>query len=93
MPQQKAVNYQCNHLLLEQPCQLSLNLCIQKVMFKHFIDVSLCNGCSEVLIVTWHDHLHQILVCHPLVVIRVKVSDDIMRISFSCLLNSVIPTQ
>ena len=59
-------------------------------MLKHLVDVSLCNSCSQVLVIAGHHHLHQVLVAHHLILIRVKVADDIVCICFCSLFHAIV---
>ena len=59
-------------------------------MLRHFVYVPLSDRSSQILIVTGHDHLHQILVIQLLITIWVKVLDDVISIGFSCFFNTVV---
>ena len=80
---------QCD-LLFKKPRQFCFNFRIKEVMFEHLVDVSLGDGCSEVLVVAGHNHLHEILIGHPFIVIRVKVANYIVGISFSRLFYTIV---
>ena len=59
-------------------------------MLENFVDVPLGDGSAEILVITWHHHLHQILVGHPLILVGVEITDNIVSVGFSCLFDSII---
>ena len=59
-------------------------------MLCHFVDVSLGDGGPQVLVITWHNHLHQVFIVYLVIVIRVEILYDIVGISFCSLFNSII---
>ena len=59
-------------------------------MSANLIYVPLSDCCPQVLVITWHDHLHKVFVVKHLVIIGVKVLYDVVGICFSGLLHSVV---
>ena len=54
-------------LLFEESGELNLNISVQIVVLVHLIDVPLSDGSSQVLVITGHDHLHQVLILEHIV--------------------------
>ena len=59
-------------------------------MLRDLVYVSLCDGGTQVLVITWHNHLQQVFILEHIVFIRVKVLHYIVSIGFRCLFHPVI---
>ena len=59
-------------------------------MLSDLIDVTLGDGCAEVLVVTGHDHLHEVLIVEHFVVVGVKILDYVAGIGLCRLLDAIV---